>query len=172
MSIRFEVNIIKRDTKKYIKKGDSLGILDIIRGDEELSHIHSRLSPEIKKEILEIDNQTTVPNFLSDVIFKGVFDPDVHKESLSSFVSSILGKKVTVLHSLQQEGILLSEQSKKVVLDIVVKFSDDSLGNIEIQRRGINFPSPRAAVYSANMITSRYYSQLIFSRKYVESLLS
>ena len=155
-ALRFEVSIIRKIEKKYLNKECPLGIIDIIHGDEELSHIYSKLPYEIQEEIQGIDNQTIVPNFLSDVIFKGIFDPDVHKESLSAFVSSILGKKVKVLHSLQQEGIYLSEQSKKVVLDIVVQFDDGSLGNIEIQRRGINFPSTRAAVYSSNMITRQF----------------
>ncbi len=153
---RFEVIFISKTKKKYISRGELLGILDIIHKDEELSYIYSKLPSKIQEEIQGIDNQTIVPNFLSDVIFKGIFDPDVHKEFLSSFVSSILGKKVKVLHSLQQEGIQLSEQSKKVVLDIVVQFEDGSLGNIEIQRRGINFPSTRAAVYSSNLLTRQF----------------
>ena len=112
MFIRFEVSIIGKIKKKYISQENPLGILDIIHRDEELSHIYSKLALEIQEEIQGIDNQIIVPNFLSDVIFKGVFDPDVYKESFSAFVGSILGRKVKVLHSLQQEGIQLSEQSK------------------------------------------------------------
>ena len=45
---------------------------------------------------------------------------------------------------------------KGIILDIVVKFEDGSVGNVEVQRYGVAFPSKRAACYSADLVTRQY----------------
>ena len=97
-----------------------------------------------------------MPDFLCDTIFKGIFDPEINGERLSRFISSILGKEVKVIHSLGNEGFHHSTYSKGIILDIVVQFEDGSIGNVEIQRMGVAFPSKRAAVYSANIVTRQF----------------
>ena len=136
--------------------GETLHILETIEKDAELLEFWNCLSEEKQQEIREVDEGIRVPDFLCDSIFKGIFDPDVNKERLSRFISSILGKEVKVLHSLGNEGFHSSVHSKGIVLDIVVQFEDNSLGNVEIQRMGIQFPSKRAAVYSANLVSKQF----------------
>lgn len=135
---------------------EKLGIMERIESDGELLSIWSKLSNETKQRWLEVDERKRVPDLLCDTIFKGIFNPDVNKNRLSSFISCIIGRKVNVLHSLDKEGYRLSVHSKGIVLDLLVQFEDGSIGNVEIQRQGVYFPPQRAAVYSANLVTRQY----------------
>ena len=127
-----------------------------IKMDKELFYLWSRLSPQTQKELQEVDAGIRVPDLLNDTVFKTIFDPDENGEQLSRFISAILGKKVKVLHSLKNEGRHHSMYSKGIVMDLVVQFENGSIGNVEIQRYGIRFPSKRAACYSADLVTRQY----------------
>ena len=133
-----------------------LSLLERVRQDDVLLSLWNCLPPEAQREFLEIDRGQRVPDLLNDTIFKNIFDPDEHGERLSQFVSSILGKKVTVLHSLSSEGRRHSVYSKGIILDLVVQFEDGSIGNVEIQRYGVAFPPQRAACYSADLVKRQY----------------
>lgn len=127
-----------------------------VKMDKELFYLWSRLSPQTQKELQEVDAGIRVPDLLNDTVFKTIFDPDENGEQLSRFISAILGKKVKVLHSLKNEGRHHSMYSKGIVMDLVVQFENGSVGNVEIQRYGIRFPSKRAACYSADLVTRQY----------------
>ncbi len=129
---------------------------DRIQNDTEISSLWRHLPPSAQQELLEIEAGTRIPNFLNDAVFKKIFDPDQYGERLSRFISAILGKPVRVLHSLKSEGRHHSIYSKGIILDLVVRFEDGSIGNVEIQRYGIAFPSQRAACYSADLVTRQY----------------
>ncbi len=75
--------------------------------DEVLGLAWEQLDEPAKKMFREIDAGKRVPNMLSDTIFKGIFNPDVYGDRLSEFISSVLGRKVKVLHSLGNEDILI-----------------------------------------------------------------
>lgn len=141
---------MKRITKQIITLSERL------KEDQELSYLWERLSSNAQQELSEIYAGIRVPNFLSDTMFKIIFDPDEHGERLSQFISAILGKKVRVLHSLKNEGHPHSIYSKGIILDLIVQFEDRSIGNVEIQRYGFEFPSRRAACYSADLVTRQY----------------
>ena len=136
-----------------------LRLWERVRQDETLLSLWNRLSKRVQKQFLEIDRGQRVPDLLNDTIFKGIFDPDEHGERLSQFVSSILGKKVTVLHSLATEGRRHSMYSKGIILDLVVQFEGGSIGNVEIQRYGVAFPPQRAVCYSADLVKRQYAVQ-------------
>lgn len=91
--------------------------LHIIEKDPQLFKIWSCLSHDRKQMIKEIDEGIRVPDFLCDTIFKGIFDPDVHGDRLSRFISSVLGKEVKVLHSSGNEGFRHSVHSKGIILE-------------------------------------------------------
>ena len=136
-----------------------LSLLERLQQDETLLSLWNRLGKKSQQYFLEIDRGQRVPDLLNDTIFKGIFDPDEHRERLSQFVSSILGKRVTVLHSLATEGRRHSMYSKGIILDLVVQFEDGSIGNVEIQRYGVAFPPQRAACYSADLVKRQYAVQ-------------
>ena len=112
-----------------------MSLLERVQQDETLLSLWNRLNPEAQRQFLEIDRGQRVPDLLNDTIFKNIFDPDEHGERLSQFVSSILGKKVTVLHSLSSKGHRHSMYSKGIILDLVVQFEDGSVGNVEIRAK-------------------------------------
>ena len=136
-----------------------LSLLERLQQDETLLSLWNRLSQKVQNQFLEIDSGRRVPDLLNDTIFKGIFDPDEHRERLSRFVSSILGKRVMVLHSLTTEGHRHSMHSKGIILDLVVQFEGGSIGNVEIQRYGVAFPPQRAACYSADLVKRQYAVQ-------------
>ncbi|MCH5265527.1 MAG: PD-(D/E)XK nuclease family transposase [Lachnospiraceae bacterium] len=135
-----------------------LGLIEKIEQDADMRQLWNQLGEKRRQELREIDTGKRVPNFLSDTMFKGIFNPDINAERLSRFISSILGKKIKVIHSLDKEGMRHSQYSKGIVLDILAEFENGAIGNVEIQRQGIAFPPKRAAVYSANMLTRQYTS--------------
>lgn len=135
---------------------DTITLRERIKKDQEFHKKWKQLTPGAQQELLEIEAGIRVPNFLNDAIFKKIFDPDEYSERLSRFISAILGKKVRVLHSLKNEGRPHSVYSKGIILDLVVQFEDGSIGNVEIQRYDIDFPSKRAACYSADLVTRQY----------------
>ena len=139
-----------------MKERVSLGILKQIESDHELNEAWEKLSPESQEYFQRVDEGELVPNLLSDSIFKTIFDPEVSPERISRLVSSILGRDVSVVRSMDKEGIYLSSQSKGVILDLVVEFSDGSVADVEIQREGARIPSQRSAAYSANLLTRQF----------------
>ncbi len=137
------------------RKG-KLGILKQVQSDTKLLEIWNGLPAEKQEYFKQVDERKLVPNILSDIIFKTVFDPEINPRRISRLISSILGKEITVIRSLDKEGIHLSENSKGVILDVVVQFDDGSVADVEIQRDGIKIPPQRTATYSANLLTRQY----------------
>ena len=133
-----------------------IGILKQIQSDAQLLEKWDMLPDEKQDYFRQVDERKLVPNILSDIIFKTVFDPDINPKRISRLVSSILGKEISVIRSLDKEGIHLSENSKGVILDVVVQFDDGSVADVEIQREGVKIPPQRAATYSANLLTRQY----------------
>ena len=131
-------------------------LLATIHQTPELLKKWNSLSPELHQYFFDVAEGIRVPNLLMDSVFKGIFDPDRHKDRLSRLISSILGFQVTVVSSLKNEGTIYSQYSKGIILDITVRLKDGSLANVEIQRQGWRFPSKRAVVYSCDMIARQY----------------
>lgn len=101
-----------------------------------------------------IDGKKTLP-VLYDPFFKNLFDGDIHRERLSKLVSSILGQRVEVI------GILPNESSDFrgvfLIMDIIVRLSDGSLANIEVQKVPYFFPGQRLSCYSADILMRQYH---------------
>ena len=135
---------------------NTLGIIDLIKTNKKLKDKWDMLSSASQRYLKEVDEKKRVPNLLSDHIFKKIFDPEVNPDQLSKLISSVLGRELTVKRVLDKEGIMLSEDSKGIIMDVPVEFSDGSMADVEIQRRGVDMPPQRSAVYSANMLTSQY----------------
>ena len=135
---------------------DTIGIQKLVMSDEQLSKMWERLPEERREYFKLVDEKRLVPNILSDVVFKSVFNPNINPDRISKLISSILGRKIRVVRSLDKEGIYLSQNSKGVILDLLVEFDDGSVADVEVQRNGIKIPPQRAATYSANLLTRQY----------------
>jgi uncharacterized coiled-coil protein SlyX len=94
-----------------------------------------------------------------DTFFKAVFHPDVHPKRLERFLSAIMGQKVTVLSTISNEGTHIIDRGSYVIMDIVVRLSDGTIVNLEIQKIGYRFPAKRFDCYCADLIM-REYSRL------------
>ena len=81
-------------------------------------------------------------------IFDGKFI-ELKNGMLSELVSCLMGQNVTVLEVFPNEdsqflGVL-------VIMDMVVRMSDGSIANIEIQKISYDFPAERISCYSADL---------------------
>lgn len=59
-----------------------LSLLERLQQDETLLSLWNRLGKKSQQYFLEIDRGQRVPDLLNDTIFKGIFDPDEHRERL------------------------------------------------------------------------------------------
>ena len=93
---------------------------------------------------------------LYDGFYKYVFDPERHPERLEDFLSELFGQKVWIEQVLAKEGNKLSEEGSLVVLDIIVRLSDGSIVDVEMQKHGYLFTGERSSCYMADMIMRQY----------------
>ena len=93
-----------------------------------------------------------------DPFFKCMFHPDRHPDWLSHLLSAIIGEPVTVESVLPSENTAISVDSL-LIMDIVVRLSDGSLANVEIQKIPYMFTAGRISCYSSDLLM-REYSRL------------
>ena len=93
-----------------------------------------------------------------DPFFKCMFHPDRHPDWLSHLLSAILGESVVVEQILPSENTAISVDSL-LIMDIVVRLSDGSLANVEIQKIPYMFTAERISCYSSDLLM-RQYSRL------------
>ena len=93
-----------------------------------------------------------------DPFFKCMFHPDRHPDWLSHLLSAIIGEPVTVESVLPSEDTAISVDSL-LIMDIVVRLSDGSLANVEIQKIPYMFTAERISCYSSDLLM-REYSRL------------
>lgn len=90
-----------------------------------------------------------------DPFFKYLFDPDIHGDRLSRFISSLLGFEVKILEALPGEDRLIDGESY-LIMDLLARLTDGSLINVEIQKQGYAFPAERISCYSADLLMRQY----------------
>ena len=91
-----------------------------------------------------------------DPFFQHIFHPKQHPERLESFLSEYLGNPAKIKQVLPREGIHLTEKGPFVVMDIIVELSDGSIMDVEMQKRGYDFPGERSNCYVADMVMRQY----------------
>lgn len=101
-----------------------------------------------------ISHKKTLP-LLYDPFFKKLFNGDEHRERLSRLVSSIIGQEVTVIDILPSESS--SFEDSFIIMDMIVRLSDGSIANIEVQKIASLFPGERLSCYSADAIMRQYH---------------
>ena len=101
-----------------------------------------------------ISRKKTLP-LLYDPFFKKLFNGDEHRQRLSRLVSSIIGQEVTVIDILPSERS--SFEDSFIIMDMIVRLSDGSIANIEVQKIASLFPGERLSCYSADAIMRQYH---------------
>ena len=96
----------------------------------------------------------TLP-LLYDSTFKLIFNPEIHKNRLDSFLSEILGEKVEVKEILLPEDSMIAGENI-VIMDIIVQLEDGSIADVEIQKDPYKFPGERISCYSSDIVMRQY----------------
>ena len=90
-----------------------------------------------------------------DPFFKRVFNPDVHPDRLSKFLSSMLEVEVRVRKILPIEECML-DGGVLLIMDILVELEDGALANVEVQKVPYLFAGERISCYSADLVLRQY----------------
>ncbi len=136
------------------KEGVSVALREI-QESPGLNHQYERLDERWRQRFLDFcAGKKTLP-LTYDPFFKKIFNPDVHPKRLSRFLSSILGKAVTVIRILPVEEYML-DGGALLIMDILVELEDGSLANCEIQKISYAFPGQRMSCYSADLVLRQY----------------
>lgn len=93
---------------------------------------------------------------LYDGFFKYVFDPERHPERLKDFLSEVLGQKVIIEEVLEREGNKLAEGGTLIVMDVIVRLSDGTIVDVEMQKIGYAFTGERSSCYISDMVMRQY----------------
>ena len=86
-----------------------------------------------------------------DSFFERIMSPLLHPERPESLLSELLGEPVHIESVLPKEGIRLSYEASLIIMDILVKLSDGSRVNVEIQKIGLRFPGERSSCYETRL---------------------
>ena len=112
-------------------------------------------NPKWKQWFLDFVSGGRILPILYDAFFKRLFLPDIYPDRLSSLIGSIIGKKVTVLHVLSNEDVLI-EGGALIIMDIIVQLEDGSVANVEVQKIPYSFPGERMSCYSSDLVIRQY----------------
>ena len=109
-----------------------------------------------RQEIIDFLCGSRGLDILYDSFFQHVMNPETHRDRLEGLISCLLGQPVQVLTPLPREGEQLADSGSFVVMDILVRLTDQSIINIEMQKIGYQFPEQRAICYLSDVIMREY----------------
>jgi len=130
--------------------------LERIKGNSDAYEMFCDLSEEHQQEIIQFMQGIRGLPILYDEFYKYVFDPELHPERLESLLSELFGQPVVIQEVLAKEGNRLVEEGSLVVMDIVIRLSDGSIVDVEMQKHGYLFTGERSSCYLADMIMRQY----------------
>ena len=131
-------------------------ILEEINSNDTLRTIFNNWPEHHKNEFLSICTGSKGVKMLYDSYFKEILNPEYAPERLSSLLSTLIDKKVTVKYQLTNDNTRIGDESSLVITDIVVELEDGTLANIEVQKIGYAFTGERASCYSADLLLRQY----------------
>ncbi len=150
-------------TKEKVSLKDILG--DPISREDAYNIIASSPVALAKFEWLSLEHQEDILAFIQgnkglpilyDGFYKYVLDPERNPERMERFLSEILGQKVVIEQVLTRDGVQLSEAGTLVVMDILVRLSDGSIVDVEMQKHGYLFTGERSSCYMSDMVMRQY----------------
>lgn len=131
-------------------------ILEEIHSSPFLEEQFEEWTQEQQKEFLDICTGVKGVKILYDTFFKEIMDPEYRPERLNRLLSLLLGKSVEVEVMLQNDSPRIAGEKTLLSMDLVVRFEDGSIANIEVQRIAYRFPGERGATYSADLLLRQY----------------
>lgn len=109
-----------------------------------------------QEDILEFIQGNKGLPILYDGFYKHVLDPERNPERLEGFLTELFGQTVTIEQVLSKEGNKLADEGSLVVMDIIVRLSDGSIVDVEMQKHGYLFAGERSSCYLSDMIMRQY----------------
>ena len=138
----------------YIRSRDE--IMDEIKNNAGLSSIFYSWNEQEQNEFISFCSGACGVKIMYDSFFKEVMNAESNPEPLEGFLTTILGRKVHILHVLPNDTTRITDEASLLVTDIIVQLEDGSVANIEVQRIGYMFPAQRCSCYSADMLLRQY----------------
>lgn len=131
-------------------------ILTKISKSTEMTSTFNIWSKEQQELFLDICSGARGIKMLYDCFFKEILNPEHNPERLSSLLSELLAKKVTVKQVLPNDSERIADEFSLVITDIVVELEDGTIANVEVQKIGYLFPGERASCYTADLLLRQY----------------
>ena len=120
-------------------------ILSEISENPELASTFNNWNQKQQNLFLDICSGGRGIKMLYDSFFKEILNPEHNPERLSSLLSVLLARKVTVKNVLPNDSERIADESALVITDIVVELEDGTIANVEVQKVGYLF-SRRARI--------------------------
>ena len=130
-------------------------ILNIIQNSNVVNEWNSFIPEDQEKLLLFLEGKKGL-QILNDRFYKKVFNPEIFPERLESFISSVMGERVTIERILSREGTRIAEIGSQVIMDIVVRTESGAMVSVEMQRIGYLFPGERTSCYISDMVMRQY----------------
>ena len=120
-------------------------IMQEIQRDKKLMDMFLSWSKSEREEFLDFCTGVRGVKMMYDFMSKEILNPEFHPERLNEFISLLLGQPAEIVEVLPNDGTRLADESTLLIMDVVVKLSDGSIVNLEIQKLGYMFPGERSA---------------------------
>ena len=127
--------------------------------EEQYRALLEKSPKHVIDEIKAIEKGEKLPDLYSDYAFKKEFDADLHRDRLTKLLQMIFGFSLEVVSSLKNETVLTTIYSKKSILDILAKLSNNAVSNVEMQVVAQEFITKRIDVYCSDVILMQYSIQ-------------
>ena len=128
----------------------------LLQKDSAVFQQFQALTPVLREELISFCMGNRGLKITYDPFFKEIFNPVYHRERLERLISCILGEKVRIKKVLPTESQRLSSEASLIIMDILVELESGGLVNVEIQRISYDFPGPRGACYSSDLVMRQY----------------
>ena len=128
----------------------------LLKKDSAVFQQFQALTPVLREELISFCMGNRGLKITYDPFFKEIFNPVYHRERLERLISCILGEKVRIKKIRPTESRRLSSEASLIIMDILVELESGGLVNVEIQRVSYDFPGPRGACYSSDLVMRQY----------------
>ncbi len=138
-----------------LRSNDIAELVQKLKSNTVLYNRYEKLSGEWQRRFQDYcTGKKTLP-VTYDPFFKRIFNPDVHPDRLSRFISSLLNVPVRVIRILSNEESML-DGGVLLIMDILVQLEDGALANVEVQKVPYLFPGERISCYSSDLVLRQY----------------
>ena len=130
-------------------------VLENIQGSPELQRKFELMPKDHREAFLDFVTGVRGTKVTYDFMFRQVMDPEAVPSRMESFLSELLKRRVRIVAKIGGKEQFADEMSL-LETDVVVRFEDGSIADVEIQKIGYAFPGERSACYSADLLLRQY----------------